>query len=79
LYAYAQPQVHGPLRQTVPAAGEDAADTDEEPGTEVEVDYEKRLHEQVQETKQKLRRIARRQLSETDPDTGLCAGRVAMC
>lgn len=50
----------------------EAADSDEEPGTEVDADYGKRLQEQVQETKQKLqklRRMGARQLSETDPDS----------
>jgi transposase len=50
----------------------DAADADEEPGTEVEASYGERLQEQVQETKQKLqklRRMGARQLSQTDPDS----------
>jgi transposase/IS5 family transposase len=50
----------------------DAADPDEEPGTEVDPGYGERLQEQVQETKQKLQKLARlgaRQLSVTDPDS----------
>lgn len=50
----------------------DTADSDEEPGTEVDADYGERLQEQVQETKQKLqklRRMGARQLSRTDPDS----------
>ncbi len=50
----------------------DAADADEEPGTEVDADYGERLQEQVRETKQKLQRLRRmgaRQLSETDPNS----------
>jgi transposase len=50
----------------------DAADSDEEPGTEVDADYGERLQEQVRETKQRLEKLARmgaRQLSETDPDS----------
>jgi transposase len=50
----------------------DAADSDEEPGTEVEAEYGERLQEQVRETKQKLqklRRMGARQLSQTDPDS----------
>jgi Transposase DDE domain/Transposase domain (DUF772) len=50
----------------------DAADPDEEPGTEVDPGYGKRLQEQVQATKEKLQKLARmgaRQLSVTDPDS----------
>lgn len=50
----------------------DAADADEEPGTEVDPGYGERLQEQVQETKQRLQKLSRmgvRQLSETDPDS----------
>lgn len=50
----------------------EAADSDEEPGTEVDADYGERLQEQVQETKQKLmklRRLGARELSTTDPDS----------
>jgi transposase len=50
----------------------DAADSDEEPGTEVDAGYGERLQEQVQETKQKLQKLSRmgaRQLSQTDADS----------
>ena len=50
----------------------DAADSDEEPGTEVDTRYGERLQEQVQATKQKLQKLSRmgaRQLSVTDPDS----------
>lgn len=50
----------------------DAAEGDEEPGTEVDADYGKRLQEQVEATKeklQKLRRMGARQMSQTDPDS----------
>jgi transposase len=50
----------------------DTADSDEEPGTEVDAGYGERLQEQVEATKrklQKLRRLAARQLSETDSES----------
>jgi transposase len=50
----------------------DAADPDEEPGTQVEASYDEQLQEQLQETQQrlrKLRKLGARQLSVTDPDS----------
>ena len=50
----------------------DAADPDEEPGTQVETGYGEKLQEQLQETQQrlrKLRKLGARQLSVTDPDS----------
>lgn len=50
----------------------DAADPDEEPGTQVEPGYVDRLEQQLQETRQKLAKLAQmgaRQLSRTDPDS----------
>jgi transposase len=50
----------------------DAADPDEEPGTQVEASYGEQLQEQLQETQQrlqKLRKLGARQLSVTDPDS----------
>jgi len=50
----------------------DAADPDEEPGTQVEASYGEQLQEQLQETQQRLRKLTKlgaRQLSVTDPDS----------
>ena len=50
----------------------DAADPNEEPGTQVKSDYEKQLEEQLAATQQKLRKLKKlgaRQLSVTDPDS----------
>ncbi len=50
----------------------DAADPNEEPGTQVKSDYEKQLEEQLASTQQKLRKLKKmgaRQLSVTDPDS----------
>jgi|SRR5712692_1832048 transposase len=50
----------------------DAADPDEEPGTEVDLSYGEQLQQQVQETQRKLQKLAKlgaRQLSVTDPDS----------
>jgi transposase len=50
----------------------DAADPDEEPGTQVAVSYGAQLQEQLQATQQrlqKLRKLGARQLSVTDPDS----------
>ena len=50
----------------------DAADPDEEPGTQVETGYGEQLQEQLQATQQrlrKLRKLGARQLSVTDPDS----------
>jgi hypothetical protein len=50
----------------------DAADPDEEPGTQVEASYGEQRAEQLQETQQrlrKLRKLGARQLSVTDPDS----------
>jgi len=50
----------------------DAADPDEEPGTQVEAGYGAPLQEQLQETQQRLRKLKKlgaRQLSVTDPDS----------
>ena len=50
----------------------DAADPDEEPGTQVEAGYGAKLQEQLQETQQrlqKLKKLGARQLSVTDPDS----------
>ena len=50
----------------------DAADSDEEPGTQVEASYGEQLQEQLRETQQRLRKLTKlgaRQLSVTDPDS----------
>ena len=50
----------------------DAADPDEEPGTQVEASYGEQLQEQLQATQQRLRQLTKlgaRQLSVTDPDS----------
>jgi transposase len=50
----------------------DAADPNEEPGTQVRTSYAERLKEQLQETQQKLQKLAERggkELSRTDPDS----------
>ena len=50
----------------------DAADPNEEPGTQVEASYGEQLAEQLQETQQRLRKLKKlgaRQLSVTDPDS----------
>jgi transposase len=50
----------------------DAADPNEEPGTQVEASYGDQLQQQVQETQaqlQKLKKMNARQLSVTDPDS----------
>jgi len=50
----------------------DAADPDEEPGTQVETGYGEKLQEQLQATQQRLRKLTKlgaRQLSVTDPDS----------
>ena len=50
----------------------DAADSDEEPGTQVEASYGEQLQEQLRETQQRLRKLPKlgaRQLSVTDPDS----------
>jgi len=50
----------------------DAADPDEEPGTQVEASYGEKLQEQLQATQQRLRKLTKlgaRQLSVTDPDS----------
>ena len=50
----------------------DAADPNEEGGTQVEPGYAERLQEQLQETQQKLEKLAElgaRQLSSTDPES----------
>jgi len=50
----------------------DAADPDEEPGTQVDPRYGEKLQEQLQATQQRLRKLAKlgaRQLSVTDPDS----------
>jgi transposase len=50
----------------------EAADPDEEPGTQVEASYGEQLQAQLQETQQrlrKLRKLGARQLSVTDPDS----------
>ena len=50
----------------------DAADPNEEPGTQVEASYGERLQQQVQETQaqlQQLKKMGARQLSVTDPDS----------
>ena len=50
----------------------DAADPNEEPGTQVEASYGEQLQEQLQETQQRLRKLTKlgaRQLSVTDPDS----------
>jgi len=50
----------------------DAADPDEEPGTQVETGYGAQLQEQLQATQQRLRKrrkLGARQLSVTDPDS----------
>jgi len=50
----------------------DAADPDEEPGTQVDPSYGAKLQEQLQATQQRLRKLTKlgaRQLSVTDPDS----------
>jgi len=50
----------------------DAADPDEEPGTQVEPSYQERLQQQLAETRDKLaklRKLGAQQLSTTDPDS----------
>jgi transposase/IS5 family transposase len=50
----------------------DAADPDEEPGTQVDPSYGERLQQQLAETRQKLQKLAKlgaRQWSRTDPDS----------
>src|SRR6202158_249210 len=50
----------------------DAADPNEEPGTQVDPRYGEKLQQQLQETQQKLRKLTKmgaRQLSVTDPDS----------
>jgi len=50
----------------------DAADPDEEPGTQVEAGYGAQLQEQLQATQQRLRQLRKlgaRQVSVTDPDS----------
>jgi len=50
----------------------DAADPDEEPGTQVKAGYREQLQKQLQETQQRLRQLRKlgaRQLSVTDPDS----------
>jgi transposase len=50
----------------------DAADPDEEPGTQVDAGYGERLQQQLAETRQKLqalKKLGARQLSQTDPDS----------
>jgi transposase len=50
----------------------DAADPDEEPGTQVDPSYRAKLQEQLQATQQRLRKLTKlgaRQLSVTDPDS----------
>jgi transposase len=50
----------------------DAADPDEEPGTQVDPSYGAQLQEQLQATQQRLRKLTKlgaRQLSVTDPDS----------
>ncbi len=50
----------------------DAADPDEEPGTQVDRQYGEKLQEQLAQTQQRLQKLAKlgaRQLSRTDPDS----------
>ena len=50
----------------------DAADPNEEPGTEVDPSYGEKLEQQLQQTQERLRKLARlgaRQLSVTDPES----------
>lgn len=50
----------------------DAADPDEEPGTQVDAGYGEQLQQQLAETRQKLqalKKLGARQLSQTDPDS----------
>ena len=50
----------------------DAADPNEEPGTQVDPSYGEKLQHQLEETQQKLRKLSKmgaRQLSVTDPDS----------
>jgi len=49
-----------------------AAESDEEPGTQVDPSYEQRLEQQLEQTREQLEKLAKsgaRQLSRTDPDS----------